>query len=57
VVASLLAVGAKPKTTITRDLVLPDIEPEDISTPRLSFGRRGPIRRGEKRREAVEVAP
>ncbi len=57
VVESLLAAGAKPKTTITRDLVLPDIEPEDISTPRLSFGRRGPIRKGEKRSEAVEITP
>jgi len=57
VVESLLAAGAKPKTTITRDLVLPDIEPEDISTPRLSFGRRGPVRRGEKRSETVEVGP
>ena len=57
VVESLLAAGAKPKTTITRDLVLPDIEPEDISTPRLSFGRRGPVRRGEKRSETVEVTP
>lgn len=57
VVESLLAVGTKSKTTIMRNLVLPDIEPEDISTPRLSFGRRGPIRKGEKRSEAVEVAP
>jgi hypothetical protein len=41
VVESLLAVGTKSKTTIMCNLVLPDIEPEDISTPRLSFGRRG----------------
>lgn len=57
VVESLLAVGTKSKTTIMRNLVLPDIEPEDISTPRLAFGRRGPVRKGEKRSESVEVAP
>ena len=57
VVESLLAAGAKPKTTVTRDLVLPDIEPEDISTPRLGFGRRGPVRKGERRSESVEVSP
>jgi nitrate/nitrite transport system ATP-binding protein len=57
VVTSLLAAGAKPKTTITRDLVLPDIQPEDISTPRLSSKKRGPIRAFERRREEVEIIP
>jgi nitrate/nitrite transport system ATP-binding protein len=55
VVESLLAAGARPKTTVTRELVLPDLEPEDISVPRLVFGRRAPVRRGERKREAVEI--
>lgn len=55
VVEALLAAGARPKTTVTRELVLPDLEPEDISVPRLAFGRRAPVRRREKKREAVEV--
>ena len=57
VVESLLSAGVKPKTTLTRDLILPDIEPEDISKPWSYFHRRGPLRKGEKREESVEVAP
>jgi len=40
---------------ITRKLVLPDIEPEDLSVPRAIGGRRVPIRRREIRREMIEV--
>jgi len=57
VVTALLAAGAKPRTTITRDLVLPDIQPEDISTPRWLSERRGPRRAREKRREEIEIIP
>lgn len=57
VVEALLAADARPRTTVTRDLVLPDLEPEDISVPRAFFGRRTPVRPREKRRETVEVTP
>jgi nitrate/nitrite transport system ATP-binding protein len=41
---------------VTRKLVLPDLEPEDLNLPR-SFGRgrRLPVRRSEIRRETVEM--
>lgn len=42
-------------TTVTRKLVLPDIEPEDLSLPRPIGARRTPIRRGEIKRETIEV--
>src|ERR1051326_1355992 len=42
-------------TTLTRKLVLPDIEPEDLSLPRTLGGRRTPVRRGEIKREMIEV--
>ncbi|MDX1953508.1 MAG: ABC transporter ATP-binding protein, partial [Verrucomicrobiota bacterium] len=32
---------------ISRKLVLPDLEPEDLTVPRNVFGRRTPIRRRE----------
>jgi nitrate/nitrite transport system ATP-binding protein len=41
---------------VTRKLVLPDIEPEDLNLPRpFGRGRRLPVRRSEIKREAVEV--
>jgi nitrate/nitrite transport system ATP-binding protein len=41
---------------VSRTLVLPDIEPEDLSLPRpLIGGRRTPVRRGEIKRETVEI--
>ncbi len=56
VIEYLLGVGAKKSTTITRKLILPDLEPEDLSAPRNGFrARRGPIRRREIKRETVEV--
>ena len=56
VVDYLLGVGAKKATTITRKLILPDLEPEDLNIPRNAFqARRGPIRRREIKRETVEV--
>jgi nitrate/nitrite transport system ATP-binding protein len=42
-------------TTVTKKLILPDIEPEDLSLPRTLGGRRTPIRRGEIKRETIEV--
>ena len=42
-------------TAITRKLVLPDIEPEDLNVPVMLGGRRTPIRRSEIKSETVEV--
>jgi nitrate/nitrite transport system ATP-binding protein len=43
--------------TVTRRLVLPEIEPEDLSLPPRERGRARPIRRRELKRETVEVGP
>jgi nitrate/nitrite transport system ATP-binding protein len=52
----LLGVGGKQRTTVSRKLHLPDLEPEDLSIPRAMLGmRRRPIRRNEIKRETVEV--
>ena len=51
----LLSSNAKPKTAVHRKLVLPDIEPEDLSKPRPLGRRRGPLRRQEMKDEEVEV--
>jgi hypothetical protein len=42
---------------MSRKLVLPDIEPEDLSLPPRLGGRAKPIRRSELKRETLEVAP
>ena len=55
VLTTLIQAGARPKATVHRDLVLPDIEPEDLNVPRLAGGRKTPIRRGERVGHAVEV--
>jgi len=53
----LLASKGERKVTLTKKLVLPDIEPEDLSIPRTVFNRRKtPLRRSEVRRETVEAA-
>jgi len=49
----LLDQGALKKTHLSMKLRLPDILPEDLNLPRVS--RRRPLRRGEERREIVEV--
>lgn len=49
----LLDQGALQKTRLSLKLRLPDILPEDLDLPRVS--RRHPLRRGEERRETVEV--
>jgi len=43
------------QTTITKRLVLPDIEPEDLSGPRRSGWGIKPLRRREFKRETLEV--
>jgi nitrate/nitrite transport system ATP-binding protein len=56
VINYLLGGGAKRRATVTKKLPLPDIEPEDLSVPRGMFQfRRGPIRRREIQREAVQL--
>ncbi len=52
VIGYLLGTGGRPKTSLTRKLVLPDIEPEDLNRPRLSLGGR-PRRRSELKEEVV----
>jgi len=45
-------------TAITRKLILPDIEPEDLNVPRSMTGWRTiPIRKNEVKEESVEVKP
>ncbi|HWX18907.1 MAG TPA: ABC transporter ATP-binding protein [Candidatus Binatia bacterium] len=52
----LLNSKAQRHTTLTKKLVLPDIEPEDLSRPRAVLaGRPGPKRRSEIKKEMVEV--
>lgn len=41
--------------TLTRKLVLPDIEPEDLSVPRSRLGRSRPLRSNELKEATVEV--
>lgn len=57
VIRYLLGAGGRAKTEVTRKLVLPDIEPEDLTQPRmfLGWGPR-PRRRSEEKQESVEVA-
>lgn len=45
-------------TAITKKLVLPDIEPEDLNIPRsMTAWRKTPIRKHELKEESVEVKP
>ncbi len=41
--------------TVTRKLVLPDIEPEDLDIPRTMLGRSRPVRTSERRETTVEL--
>jgi nitrate/nitrite transport system ATP-binding protein len=55
IVDYLLQAGGRHRSTVTRKLHLPDIEPEDLSLPQsISWGRR-PVRRNEIKEERVEV--
>ncbi|MBX3745878.1 MAG: ABC transporter ATP-binding protein [Verrucomicrobiae bacterium] len=56
VIEFLLDSGGRTRSAVTRRVVLPDIEPEDLNRPRPIFGPgRGPRRRSEEHRETVEV--
>jgi nitrate/nitrite transport system ATP-binding protein len=55
VIDYLLGEGAKRQTTVTRKLILPDIEPEDLFVRRDSRNRKGPIRRSEVQKVEVEA--
>ena len=56
VIEYLVASNRKKRVEVSRALVLPDIEPEDLSVPRATFGaRKHPIRRSEIKRENVEI--
>jgi len=56
VINFLLGDGGKKHTAVTKKLILPDIEPEDLSVPPPLLGwRKRPIRRNEVKRETVEV--
>jgi nitrate/nitrite transport system ATP-binding protein len=55
VISYLLGSGSRPKAAITRRLILPDVEPEDLNQPPLIGGRRRALRRSEQKRETVEV--
>ena len=58
VIDRLLQSAARPRSEVSRALVLPDIEPEDLSAPPPLLGsRRRPIRRSELKRETIEVTP
>ena len=57
IVSWLLGPGGRPAVAVSRKLVLPDIEPEDLDQPRSSLGgRTRPRRRSEERRETVEIS-
>ena len=48
--------GRHHHASVTKKLVLPDLQPEDLNAPRAMMGgRRRPIRRSEIKRETVEV--
>ena len=55
IIQYLLGTGGRPKASATRKLILPDVEPEDLTLSRpLLGGRQAPVRRAEIRRETVE---
>ena len=52
----LLGSRNKRQTTLTKNLILPDIEPEDLSAPRPLLGRRiRPVRQHEIKPDTIEV--
>jgi nitrate/nitrite transport system ATP-binding protein len=55
VISFLLAEAGKHKARVQVKLRLPDVMPEDLSKPRRLFSRPQPRRRGEHRRETVEI--
>ena len=58
IVEFMLNSKSERHTAITRKLVLPDIEPEDLNIPRTMTGwRNTPIRKNEVKEASVEVKP
>ncbi|PYM13460.1 MAG: nitrate ABC transporter ATP-binding protein [Verrucomicrobia bacterium] len=56
VIEFLLNSKEQRKVSLSRKLILPELEPEDLNRPRrMLSGRRRPIRRNEIKRETVEV--
>ncbi len=55
VVNTMLSFAAQRKTSVTKALVLPDIEPENLDQPRRTFGRARPIRRSEIKKENIDL--
>ncbi len=56
VIDYLLGAGGKKHTALTKKLILPDLQPEDLSLPRtLNGSPRRPVRRQELKQETVEV--
>ncbi len=56
VISYLLNSGARAKAAVSRKLVLPDVEPEDLNVPRVIFGGRRPRRKSEEKQETVEIS-
>ncbi|ATC62556.1 nitrate ABC transporter ATP-binding protein [Nibricoccus aquaticus] len=50
----LLKATDRRKGGVTKSLILPDIEPEDLNTKQTIIGKRRPIRRSEIKQETVE---
>ncbi len=50
----LLKATDRRKGSVTKSLILPDIEPEDLNTRQTFIGKRRPIRRSEIKQETVE---
>jgi nitrate/nitrite transport system ATP-binding protein len=58
VVEFMLNSKTERHTAITKKLILPDIEPEDLNIPRtMTAWRKTPIRKHEQKEESVEVKP
>ena len=58
VIDYLLGSGARQRVAVSKNLSLPDIEPEDLSVPMNAFSpRRQPIRRSEVKKESIEIHP
>lgn len=53
----LLGSRRERQASVTKKLILPDIEPEDLSLPPRQGGRAKPMRRRELKHETVEVGP
>jgi nitrate/nitrite transport system ATP-binding protein len=58
IVEFMLGSKSERHTAVTRKMILPDIEPEDLNIPRNMTGwRKTPVRKRELKEESVEVAP